>query len=69
MFFISISLIPIVSDEYVPAAGRNNSIWKVAYSTKTDAKRVPPVWMKAGDVLEVEISKIGTLRTRVVDER
>jgi 2-keto-4-pentenoate hydratase/2-oxohepta-3-ene-1,7-dioic acid hydratase in catechol pathway len=32
------------------------------------AKRTPPVWMKAGDVLEVEISKIGTLRTRVDDE-
>jgi len=25
--------------------------------------------MKAGDVLEVEISKIGTLRCRVVDEK
>jgi 2-keto-4-pentenoate hydratase/2-oxohepta-3-ene-1,7-dioic acid hydratase in catechol pathway len=33
------------------------------------ARRNPPVWMKAGDVLEVEISQIGTLRTRVVDER
>jgi 2-keto-4-pentenoate hydratase/2-oxohepta-3-ene-1,7-dioic acid hydratase in catechol pathway len=33
------------------------------------AKRTPPVWMKAGDVLEVEISKIGTLRSHVVDER
>ena len=33
------------------------------------ARRNPPVWMKAGDVLEVEISKIGTLRCRVVDER
>ncbi len=32
------------------------------------ARRNPPVWMKAGDVLEVEISKIGTLRARVVDE-
>jgi len=32
------------------------------------AKRKPPVWMKAGDVLEVEISGIGTLRNRVVDE-
>jgi 2-keto-4-pentenoate hydratase/2-oxohepta-3-ene-1,7-dioic acid hydratase in catechol pathway len=31
--------------------------------------RKPPLWMKAGDVLEVEISGIGTLRTRVVDER
>jgi 2-keto-4-pentenoate hydratase/2-oxohepta-3-ene-1,7-dioic acid hydratase in catechol pathway len=30
--------------------------------------RKPPLWMKPGDVLEVEISKIGTLRARVVDE-
>jgi 2-keto-4-pentenoate hydratase/2-oxohepta-3-ene-1,7-dioic acid hydratase in catechol pathway len=33
------------------------------------AKRNPPVWMKAGDVLEVEITKIGTLRAHVQDER
>jgi 2-keto-4-pentenoate hydratase/2-oxohepta-3-ene-1,7-dioic acid hydratase in catechol pathway len=33
------------------------------------ARRNPPVWMKSGDVLEVEISQIGTLRCRVVDER
>jgi 2-keto-4-pentenoate hydratase/2-oxohepta-3-ene-1,7-dioic acid hydratase in catechol pathway len=26
------------------------------------------LWMKPGDVLEVEISGIGTLRNRVVDE-
>jgi 2-keto-4-pentenoate hydratase/2-oxohepta-3-ene-1,7-dioic acid hydratase in catechol pathway len=32
-------------------------------------RRTPPLWMKAGDVLEVEISGIGTLRTRVVDQR
>jgi 2-keto-4-pentenoate hydratase/2-oxohepta-3-ene-1,7-dioic acid hydratase in catechol pathway len=32
------------------------------------ARRNPPVWMKAGDVLEVEISQIGTLRNRIVDE-
>jgi len=32
------------------------------------AFREPPLWMKAGDVVEVEISKIGTLRNRVVDE-
>jgi 2-keto-4-pentenoate hydratase/2-oxohepta-3-ene-1,7-dioic acid hydratase in catechol pathway len=31
-------------------------------------RRNPPVWMKAGDVLEVEITGIGTLRTRIVDE-
>jgi 2-keto-4-pentenoate hydratase/2-oxohepta-3-ene-1,7-dioic acid hydratase in catechol pathway len=30
--------------------------------------RKPPLWMKAGDVLEVEITVIGTLRTRIVDQ-
>jgi 2-keto-4-pentenoate hydratase/2-oxohepta-3-ene-1,7-dioic acid hydratase in catechol pathway len=32
------------------------------------ARRNPPVWMKAGDVLDVEISGIGTLRNRIIDE-
>src|SRR5215471_4529449 len=32
-------------------------------------RRNPPLWMKPGDVLEVEISDIGTLRNRVVDEK
>jgi 2-keto-4-pentenoate hydratase/2-oxohepta-3-ene-1,7-dioic acid hydratase in catechol pathway len=32
-------------------------------------RRDPPVWMKSGDVLEVEISSIGTLRVRIVDEK
>ncbi len=31
--------------------------------------RKPPLWMKPGDTLEVEISHIGTLRARVADER
>jgi len=31
--------------------------------------RKPPLWMKPGDLLEVEISGIGVLRTRIVDER
>src|SRR3954471_21321543 len=30
--------------------------------------RTPPLWMKPGDVLEVQISKIGTLRSRIVAE-
>jgi len=33
------------------------------------AKRKPPLWMKDGDTIEVEISSIGTLRARVADER
>ena len=32
------------------------------------AFREPPVWMKPGDVVEVEISRIGTLRNPVIDE-
>jgi 2-keto-4-pentenoate hydratase/2-oxohepta-3-ene-1,7-dioic acid hydratase in catechol pathway len=31
--------------------------------------RKPPLWMKSGDTLEVEISGIGVLRAHVVDER
>lgn len=33
------------------------------------AKRQPPVFMKAGDVVEVEISKLGILRNTIVDEK
>jgi len=32
------------------------------------AKRTPPLWMKAGDVVEVEVDHIGVLRNPVVDE-
>jgi len=32
-------------------------------------RRNPQVWMKAGDVLEIEITGIGVLRNKVVDEK
>lgn len=32
------------------------------------ARRDPPVWMKAGDVIEIEVDRIGTLRNTVVAE-
>lgn len=32
------------------------------------AKRTPPLWMKAGDKVEVEIAGVGLLRNLVVDE-
>lgn len=32
------------------------------------AKRNPPLWMKPGDVVEVEIDGLGTLRNPIVDE-
>lgn len=32
------------------------------------ARRTPPVWMKAGDVVEIEVDRIGVLRNPVADE-
>lgn len=32
------------------------------------ARRQPPVWMKAGDVIEIEIDRVGVLRNPIVDE-
>jgi len=32
------------------------------------ARREPPLWMKPGDMVEVEITGIGTLRNPVVAE-
>ncbi|KJF69953.1 fumarylacetoacetate hydrolase family protein [Agrobacterium arsenijevicii] len=32
------------------------------------AKRTPPLWMKAGDIVEVEIDRLGVLHNPIVDE-
>jgi 2-keto-4-pentenoate hydratase/2-oxohepta-3-ene-1,7-dioic acid hydratase in catechol pathway len=32
------------------------------------ARRQPPVWMKAGDIVEIEVDRIGVLRNPVADE-
>ncbi len=32
------------------------------------SRRTPPIWMKAGDVVEVEIDKVGLLRNAIADE-
>jgi 2-keto-4-pentenoate hydratase/2-oxohepta-3-ene-1,7-dioic acid hydratase in catechol pathway len=32
------------------------------------AKRVPPLWMKAGDTVEVQIERLGVLRNVIADE-
>lgn len=32
------------------------------------ARRTPPLWMKAGDVIEVEVSSVGVLSNPVLDE-
>lgn len=32
------------------------------------AKRTPPVWMKAGDTIEVHVSGVGALSSQIVDE-
>jgi 2-keto-4-pentenoate hydratase/2-oxohepta-3-ene-1,7-dioic acid hydratase in catechol pathway len=31
--------------------------------------RTPPVWMKAGDTIEVEIEGVGLLRNTIEDEQ
>jgi 2-keto-4-pentenoate hydratase/2-oxohepta-3-ene-1,7-dioic acid hydratase in catechol pathway len=31
-------------------------------------KRTPPLWMKPGDIVEVEIERLGTLRNSIADE-
>ena len=33
------------------------------------ARREPPVWMKAGDVVEIEVDRIGILRNPIADDR
>jgi len=33
------------------------------------AKRNPPLWMKAGDLVEIEIGVLGTLTNRIIDEQ
>ena len=33
------------------------------------AKREPPVWMKAGDRIEIEVGPVGTLTNRIIDEQ
>jgi len=33
------------------------------------AKRTPPLWMKPGDVVEVEVERVGTLRNTIIDEQ
>ena len=32
------------------------------------SRREPPLWMKAGDLIEIEIDKVGVLRNTIVDE-
>lgn len=33
------------------------------------AKRTPPLWMKPGDVVEIEVERVGTLRNTIIDEQ
>ncbi|MFX5793566.1 fumarylacetoacetate hydrolase family protein, partial [Acinetobacter baumannii] len=32
------------------------------------SRRQPPLWMKAGDVVEIEVERLGVLRNPVTDE-
>jgi 2-keto-4-pentenoate hydratase/2-oxohepta-3-ene-1,7-dioic acid hydratase in catechol pathway len=33
------------------------------------AKREPPLWLKPGDIVDVEIDKTGLLRNGIADEK
>ena len=37
--------------------------------TGAGVHRTPPVWLKPGDVVEVEVPEVGVLRNKVVDEK
>jgi 2-keto-4-pentenoate hydratase/2-oxohepta-3-ene-1,7-dioic acid hydratase in catechol pathway len=42
----------------------------IAYSPGgVGSRRTPPLWMKPGDVVEVEIDRVGLLRNGIADER
>lgn len=55
------------------AAGALTEIADMARGAKPDValaevELLPPLWMKEGDTVEVEISRIGVLRNKVVAE-
>ena len=50
---------------YLPEAG--DLIW-TGTPTGAGVPRNPPVWLKPGDVVEVESPQIGVLRNKVADE-
>ena len=43
----------------------NSSTWGVI---ENEERRTPPLWLKAGDIVEVEIDRLGVLRNGVADE-
>lgn len=56
--------------EYCSAFTRLESGDVIATGTPggVGAKRTPPLWMKAGDAVEVEIERLGVLRNVIADE-
>lgn len=40
----------------------------IAFGTKRELTQYPPIFLKSGDVVEVETETIGLLRNRVIDE-
>ncbi|HET6555313.1 MAG TPA: fumarylacetoacetate hydrolase family protein [Dyella sp.] len=66
MIFSVAQTIAILSEAITLAAG---DVIVMGTPSGVGYARKPPVYMKAGDVCEVEIERIGTLRNVVVDER
>jgi 2-keto-4-pentenoate hydratase/2-oxohepta-3-ene-1,7-dioic acid hydratase in catechol pathway len=65
MLFDVASLITIISEAITLAPG---DIIVTGTPSGVGLARKPPLFMKAGDVCEVEIEQLGTLRNCVVDE-
>ena len=66
MVFDVASQIAIVSEAITLSPG---DVFVTGTPSGVGLARKPPLWMKAGDVCEVEIDQIGILRNPIIDER
>jgi 2-keto-4-pentenoate hydratase/2-oxohepta-3-ene-1,7-dioic acid hydratase in catechol pathway len=65
MIFDVVSLVSIISEAITLEAG---DIIVSGTPAGVGAARKPPLWMKAGDVCEIEIEGLGILRNPIADE-
>lgn len=62
------SIARLISTLSIPFALEPGDIIVTGTPAGVGMARTPPLWMKHGDVVEVEIEKVGLLRNHVVDE-
>jgi acylpyruvate hydrolase len=65
LVFDVVTLIETLSDAFALEAG---DIIVTGTSAGVGAFRKPPLWMKNGDVVEIELERFGVLRNKVIDE-